>query len=217
MGDHRVVERDKAGDESDRPSYRRSAGSSRGEARRRELLERVTEDLAANGLADFSLRRAARAAGTSHKVLLYYFDGVDDLLAHAVPRLRDRRIAHALAAARGDSGGRGLAAGVRAIWPVLMEPESGLRVLDQAFGLAMYDPERYAQLGREASAPYLPALMSLCPPDWSESRKLEVAHMVLAAFRGFLAEWRISGDARGVEAGLAALTRALEREEAADI
>jgi AcrR family transcriptional regulator len=63
-----------------RAGYRRSAGSPRGEARRRQLLERVTDDLAANGLVDFSLRRAARAAGTTHKVLLYYFDGADDLL-----------------------------------------------------------------------------------------------------------------------------------------
>ena len=33
--------------------YRRSAGSPRGEARRRELLDRVADDLAVNGLVDF--------------------------------------------------------------------------------------------------------------------------------------------------------------------
>jgi hypothetical protein len=31
-------------------------------------------------LVEFSLRRAARAADTTHKVLLYHFDGVDDLI-----------------------------------------------------------------------------------------------------------------------------------------
>jgi len=70
--------------------YRRSAG-----ARHRELLDRVTDDLAVNGLVDFSLRRAARAAGTTHKVLLYYFDDAD-LLAQAVFRLRERRIRRAV-------------------------------------------------------------------------------------------------------------------------
>src|SRR5436309_4568058 len=75
-----------------RAGYRRSAGTARGQARRRELLDRVTDDLAANGLVDFSLRRAARAAGTTHKVLLYYFDGADDLLTQAIFKLRDRRI-----------------------------------------------------------------------------------------------------------------------------
>jgi AcrR family transcriptional regulator len=195
--------------------YRRSAGSSRGEARRRELLDRVADDLAANGLVDFSLRRAARAAGTTHKVLLYYFDGVDDLLAQAVPRLRQRRIRHALAAATEGLDGQGLGARMRAVWPVLMAPESGLRVLDQAIGLAMFDPDRYGQLGREASVLYLPPLMSLCPDAWTEQRRRGVAHMILAAFRGFLVEWRITGDASGIEAGLDALARALDREESA--
>jgi AcrR family transcriptional regulator len=121
----------------------------RGEARRRELLERVTDDLAVNGLVDFSLRRAARAAGTTHKVLLYYFDGADDLLRQAILRLRDRRISKGLAAASQEPGHQTLAGRVRAVWPILTGEES--QVLDQAIGLTLYDPERYAELGREAS------------------------------------------------------------------
>src|SRR5436190_8843835 len=79
--------------------YRRSTGSARGEARRQQLLERVTEDLAVNGLVDFSLRRAARAAGATHKVLLYHFESADDLLEQAILALRRRRVDRALAAA----------------------------------------------------------------------------------------------------------------------
>ena len=89
-----------------RAGYRRSTGSPRGEARRRELLDAVTEDLAVNGLVDFSLRRAARAAGTTHKVLLYHFDGVDDLLSQAIFQLRERRISRGLAAAAAISSPR---------------------------------------------------------------------------------------------------------------
>ena len=100
-----------------RAGYRRSAGSPRGEARRRELLDRVTDDLAVNGLVDFSLRRAARAASTTHKVLLYYFDGADDLLAQAVFQLRERRVAAGLGAASSGPPGRSLAERVRAIGP----------------------------------------------------------------------------------------------------
>src|SRR5262244_4086490 len=107
-----------------RAGYRRSAGSARGEARRRELLDRVTDDLAVNGLVDFSLRRAARAAGTTHKVLLYYFDGVDDLLGQAIFQLRERRIGKALAAWSQDRGQEKLADRVRAVWPALMGEES---------------------------------------------------------------------------------------------
>jgi AcrR family transcriptional regulator len=196
-----------------RAGYRRSAGSPRGEARRRELLDRVTDDLAVNGLVDFSLRRAARAAGTTHKVLLYYFDGADDLLAQAVFQLRERRIVAGLGAASAGPPGQSLADRVRAIWPALLAEQS--RVLEQAMGLVMYDPARYAGLGAQASGQYLPGLLALCPADWPDRRKLEVAEMILAVLRGLLIESYTSGDAAGVGAGLEALARALEREEAA--
>jgi AcrR family transcriptional regulator len=199
-----------AGSEA-RTGYRRSTGSKRGEARRRELLDRVTEDLAANGLVDFSLRRAARAAGTTHKVLLYYFDSADDLLQQAVLGLRDRRISNSLAAAA-EPGRDSLSDRVRALWPVLTG--AGSYVLDQAIGLAMYDPGRHSALGRGASQQYLPSLLSLCPPQWPERRKLEVAEMILATLRGFLVDQRTSGDTAGIDAGFAALGRALDREEA---
>jgi AcrR family transcriptional regulator len=192
--------------------YRRSAGSPRGAARRQDLLERVTDDLEAHGLADFSLRRAARAAGTTHKVLLYHFAGGDDLLREAVRRLRERRISGGLAAAAAEPT---LAGRVRAVWPLVSaSPESA--VLDQAIGLSMYDPGRYADLSRGASRMYLPALLSFCPPGWPDDRKLQVAEMVLATLRGFLVDLRTSGDEAGVAAGLLALERALQREEAMD-
>ena len=140
-------------------------------ARRRELLDRVTDDLAVNGLVDFSLRRAARAASTTHKVLLYHFDGADDLLVQAILRLRDRRIDKGLAAATKGPASQTLAGRVRAVWPALVGEES--RVLDQAIGLMMYDTERYAELGRGASQQYLPSLLSLCPANWTDQRKLE--------------------------------------------
>jgi len=197
----------------ERAGYRRSSGSKRGEARRQELLERVTDDLAINGLVDFSLRRAARAAGTTHKVLLYHFEGADDLLVQAILRLRGRRIDKGLAAAADSPASRTLAGRVRAVWPALVGEES--RVLDQAIGLAMYDTERYAELGRGASAQYLPSLLSLCPDEWTDQRKLEVAQMILAALRGFLIDRLTSDDTSGVDAGFEALARALDREEAA--
>ena len=193
--------------------YRRSAGTRRGEARRAELLERVTDDLAVNGLVDFSLRRAARTAGTTHKVLLYHFDGADDLLRQAILQLRERRIANSLAAADAVQP-QTLSARVRAVWPALVGEES--RVLDQAIGLMMYDSDRYAGLGAGATQQYMPALLSVCPPDWPEQRKLEVSELILAALRGFLIDQLTSGNTAGVQAGFEALTRALDREEAAE-
>ena len=189
--------------------YRRSTGSARGEARKAELLARVTADLAVNGLVDFSLRRAARAAGTTHKVLLYHFESADDLLVQAVRALRERRIEHGLAAAAAEPT---LAGRVLLIWPALLAEES--RVLDQAIGLMMYDSQRYAELGRGATDLYLPALLSICPPDWPAERQHEVAQFVLATLRGLLITRLTSDDPAALDAGLAALRRALDREEA---
>jgi AcrR family transcriptional regulator len=196
-----------------RTGYRRSAGTPRGEARRQELLDRVVDDLAVNGLVDFSLRRAARAAGTTHKVLLYHFAGADDLLRQAILQLRERRIVNSLAAVDAAPSPT-LADRVRAVWSALAGEES--RVLDQAIGLMMYDSDRYAGLGQGATQQYMPALLSVCPPDWSEQRKVEVAEMILAALRGFLIDQLTSGNTAGVQAGFEALTRALDREEAAE-
>ncbi len=193
-------------------AYRRSAGSPRGQARKEALLRAVVDDLAANGLADFSLRRAARAAGTTHKVLLYHFDGADDLLGQALPALRGRRVAN-VQAATGAAGS--LAGRVRAVWPVLMDDIAGVRVIDQAMGLAMYEPGRYAHLTAAAYPQYLTVIMSWCPPHWTDQRKREVATLVVAALRGCIAEWRITRNTAHITPALDALERALEREEQA--
>ena len=183
------------------------------QTRRRELLEMVTDDLAANGLVDFSLRRAARAAGTTHKVLLYHFDGVDDLLEHAIQELRERRTRRAWEAWDTLETAT-MGQWVRLVWAALLREET--RVLDQAIGLVLYDTERYQRLGAGASDQYLPALLSRCPSQWSREKKTEVSQMVLATLRGFLIERATGGNVAGIEAGLDALVRAVEREEHAD-
>ncbi|WP_205752199.1 hypothetical protein [Cryptosporangium phraense] len=193
--------------------YRRSADSPKGRQRRAELLDLVTGDLAEHGLVDFSLRRAARAAGTTHKVLLYYFRDADELLAQALLRLREQRVGHALqaveAAPPGPLGDR-----IRAIWPMLQADATGLRVIDQAIGLAMYDPDRYAHLAREAAEQYLAPLAGLLPADWSAQRREEVADLLLATFRGFLMDWRTTADTARIRPALEALARALDHEDA---
>ena len=207
-----------AADDAAPAGYRRSAGTPRAQARRRELLELVTDDLAEHGLVDFSLRRAAKAAGTTHKVLLYHFDGAEDLLRESVELLRERRVASSLAAAFGPGQVPSLAGRVRAVWPVLTGSGEGQRALDQALGLAMYDPKRHGAIAVDAAGHFLPALRDMCPPQWSDQRKDEIAELVFAALRGFLVQRRTGGTdgGSGGEAGFEALLRMLEREEAAD-
>jgi AcrR family transcriptional regulator len=196
-------------------AYARSTGSPRGQARKDALLQAVTDDLEQNGLAGFTLRRAARAAGTTHKVLLYHFENADELLREAVIELRERRIANTLDALANAQQADTLAARVSAIWPVVADPGSGVRALDQAVGLALFDPGRYAALAHESTSQYLPAFLSICPPEWTDRRKREVAELLIATFRGLLVGWLTNGDEEGLQAGLQALVRMMEREEAA--
>ena len=72
--------------------------------------------------------------------MLYHFASADDLLVQAVLQLRDRRIEKGMAVAGQDGGEQKLSARVHAIWPILTRDED--QVLDQAIGLAMYDPIR---------------------------------------------------------------------------
>lgn len=190
-------------------TYRRSAGSARGLARRRELLERVTEDIAANGLAGLTLRRAATAAGTTHKVLLYHFADLDELMTECVRELRQRRVRRGLALAQQAPGS--LADKLPAIWKAVSADEA--HVLDEAMGLAMLDPARHGHLAVDATEQYLPTLLDLCPPAWPRRRKLEIAHLVLATMRGMLVNRLTHDGAAGTAAALAALQRAVRREE----
>lgn len=57
------------------------------ESRRESAIERMADHVLAHGLAASSLRPLARAAGTSDRMLLYYFDDKDALLAATLERV----------------------------------------------------------------------------------------------------------------------------------
>ena len=60
-------------------------------ARRRDaVLNPICEELLANGLDAANLRSLAKAAGTSDRMLLYYFADKNELIAAALDRLAER-------------------------------------------------------------------------------------------------------------------------------
>lgn len=62
----------------------------RGAQRREELVDRLADHLLAQGLGSASLRVLARAAGTSDRMLLYYFADKDALIAAVLARIAER-------------------------------------------------------------------------------------------------------------------------------
>lgn len=57
------------------------------DARREAAIERIADFLLETGLASASLRPLAKAAGTSDRMLLYYFADKDELLGAALERV----------------------------------------------------------------------------------------------------------------------------------
>jgi AcrR family transcriptional regulator len=60
------------------------------EARRAAALDRIADHMLAHGLALSNLRALAKAAGTSDRMLLYYFTDKDDLVTAALQTISAR-------------------------------------------------------------------------------------------------------------------------------
>lgn len=87
---------------------------------RSELLQRVVAEVAANGLADRSLRELAEAVGSSHRMLLYHFGDRSGLVAAIVETVESsqREVLRELATEVDDP-----VALVRALWARVSAPE----------------------------------------------------------------------------------------------
>ena len=112
------------------------------EQRRVELLERIVDYVMENGLSDLSLRPLAEAVATSPRVLLYYFDSKEELIASVMAGARERQRAIFDTLPRNPES---YADTVRAAWAVMSEPkhERVFRLFFEVYGLALQDPERF--------------------------------------------------------------------------
>ncbi len=91
------------------------------EARRDAAIDRMADHLLAVGLAGTSLRALAAAAGTSDRMLLYYFADKDALLAATLERIAARLTAM-LDAALPPGTRLGFAALLGALWSAVGAP-----------------------------------------------------------------------------------------------
>jgi AcrR family transcriptional regulator len=165
------------------------------EARREAAIERMADHVLAEGLAGASLRPLARAAGTSDRMLLYYFRDKDELLAVTLERVAIR-LAALLEAA--------VPAGTR------LPPETLL----QAVWAGMSSPELQ---------PFLRVWLELAAGSArGEQPQREVAGRIADLFHGWLADRVDAAEPAKIAAGLfvrlegAMLIEALGRRELAE-
>lgn len=96
---------------------------------RARLLDAAVAHVRANGLRDASLRQLAAALGTSHRMLIYHFGSLEQVLVAIVERIEAEQRAHAVALTveltSGVAAGRApdRATLLRALWRRLSAPE----------------------------------------------------------------------------------------------
>jgi AcrR family transcriptional regulator len=65
---------------------------SKTQARRAEIVERLADHVLAHGLVAASLRPLAKAAGTSDRMLLYYFSDKTEIIAATLQQIAERMV-----------------------------------------------------------------------------------------------------------------------------
>jgi AcrR family transcriptional regulator len=171
---------------------------------RDDLLERIVAEVAANGLADRSLRDVATAVGSSHRMLLYHFGSREGLVAAIVAstEARQRDTMRALAT-RAHSP----AELVRALWAVVSSPE--LRPFVRLFFETLATQSRGDGASFDLTADWLVTAHEL-GPEFAAYDEVET-RLGIAVMRGLLIDVLATGD---TATATDALERYLERVEA---
>ncbi|WP_375389653.1 TetR/AcrR family transcriptional regulator [uncultured Amnibacterium sp.] len=163
------------------------AGAPAGGAARRRLLERVADHVLEHGASELSLSELARAVGSNNRMLLYHFGSKDRVLSEAA-LVAYGRFPHLEGALRrlGEEGDDLRTRLLRA-WADIAHPDNGpfLAFFFQAFGVALYRPERNAELFARLGAEWAgPVRVVLEREGFDQDTALELATGLVAAWRG---------------------------------
>ncbi|ORV92113.1 TetR family transcriptional regulator [Mycobacterium interjectum] len=170
--------------------------------RRRELLDALFDEFAANGIGNRSLRDVAAAVGTSHRMLLHHFGSREELLIAIVEEAERRQMA--LVPGLPEDPADGFAA----MWADLRRPE--LRQLERLFfecySRAAQGEKPFTRMVPGAVDGWLREVESAAagvPYDGA------MARLGLAVTRGLLLDLVATEDDAGVDAAADAFIRLL--------
>ena len=156
---------------------------------RAELLDSVVDHIAANGLGDASLRSIAAAVGTSHRMLIHHFGGMEGLLVAVVQEVEARQ-----RAALADLSAGGTDDVMLALWRRLADPSMWPleRVFFEMYGAALAGRPGTTGLLDDIVGSWIRPVMAL---GLSETD----ARLSLAVCRGLLLDLLATEDRRGVD------------------
>ncbi len=153
----------------------------RRDARRKAALDRIADHMLAHGIGPSSLRALADTAGTSDRMLLYYFTDKDDITRSALS-LICLRIADALEAAV-PSGSRYWAPEAMSVLAQVMRaPEfrPHMRVWFELVTLAMRGEEPFLGIAGQVADYFVDWVAARLEGDDASARRAEAAYLVSA-------------------------------------
>jgi len=162
----------------------------------RTYLDRITAHIIEHGLSEAALRQLAPIAGTSHRMLVYYFGSRDGLLGAVLHELRGAEsreiIGHA--SSRRDA--------LQRVWAYYTAPERQLemRIFFYLAGQAAHDGAGHSAFTDAVVATWTAELRQVCERDGMnpESAQRE-ARLLVASVRGLLLDRLLTGDEAGTD------------------
>ena len=177
------------------------------DAKRADIIAALAKHVLANGLADTGLRRFAGVAGTSDRMLLYYFHNKDDLILAVLTHIAESLATTLDAAFAG--GPLKPAPALRLLWRLIKSAEFADHVrlwLDLSSRASRGDPF-YAAIVARMSAGWIAWMAALL--DAPEHDRETLAALIIAAADGQLVLFP-NAPARG-DAAMDHLARVLDR------
>jgi AcrR family transcriptional regulator len=183
-------------------------GRRRDPARRRELLEAVTDYVLEHGLADLSLRPLAVAIGTSPRMLLYHFGSKEQLVVEALDEAREREAALFFGWAPQSGAGADPEQLARRAWAWMSDAanEPFMRLFLEVYGLALQQPQRYGGFLERAVGDWLaPLTDGMVEAGVDPAAAREAATLVIAVARGLLLDLLATRDRARINAAMNSL------------
>ena len=152
--------------------------------RRENLAEAATDYVLEHGLLGLSLRPLAASLGTSDRMLLYHFDGKDDLVATVLRVSNDRSVAEI----RTLPASVDVRRAVLDLWAAVTTPrlEKCQRMYVEAAALGLFGQEPYASVVREANELWVAAVAdNLVASGMPRDRSLRAVALLDATLMGF--------------------------------
>lgn len=162
----------------------------------RDFLDRITAHIVEHGLSDAALRQLASIAGTSHRMLIYYFGSRDGLLGAVLHELRGVESREILG--RATSRRQALAA----VWDYYTAPERRLemQIFFHLAGQAAYDRDGASDFTDAVVATWTDELRHVCEREGMDTATAQAeARLLVAALRGLLLDRLVTGDDAGTD------------------